>query len=116
MPRSAKRTSASRWAVSERSQRSPTDQALSGMALGLIPAASTTRFAASRAGPIGVTQVRRRVDEIAAFHHLVATLHLGVLFGDGLLDLGQDTLSAEAPDALPMGLAPFSGSADQLLG
>ncbi len=79
MPRSAKRTSASRWAVSERSQRSPTDQALSGMALGLIPAASTTRFAASRAGPIGVTQVRRRVDEIAAFHLLLTVDEIAAL-------------------------------------
>jgi len=39
-----------------------------------------------------------------------------VLVGDGLLDLGQDTLAAEATDALPMGLAANPGPANQLLG
>ena len=41
----------------------------------------------------------------------VPALQLRVVLGDGLLDLGQEALAADATDALPMGLAPFSGSA-----
>ena len=41
----------------------------------------------------------------------VAPLQLRVLLGDGLLDLRQDALAADAAHALPMVLAAFSGAA-----
>ncbi len=47
----------------------------------------------------------------------VTALHLGVLFGNGLLQLGQEALPSDATHTrLPMGLAPFAGSANELLG
>ncbi len=47
----------------------------------------------------------------------VTALHLGMLLRDGLLQLGEEALAAEATHTrLTMVLAAFSGSADQFLG
>ncbi len=47
----------------------------------------------------------------------VTAFHLGVLLGDGLLQLGEEALTAEATHTrLTVVLAPFSGSANQFLG
>ncbi len=47
----------------------------------------------------------------------VATLHLRELFGNGLLQLGEEALAAEATHTrLSMVLAAGSGSADQFIG
>ncbi len=47
----------------------------------------------------------------------VTALHLGVLFGNGLLQLSEEALAAEAGHTgLAMVLAACSGSADELLG
>ncbi len=55
----------------------------------------------------------------ALLHQLehVATLQLGVLFGSGLLQLGEEALAAEAAHTgLAMVLTELPGSENELLG